>query len=182
MHSYAFTLKLRPVEADRIGKDGFRSFDLLICMDTVSRPCFLSSLRVRVVVWKPLQFDATVPSDLAEVSVDVVYPASAKHIAKATDQQFVMATHVTPPTSDGRLYPSQEKYGLGEEKLRIFVHYQPTYYHFHVHFVHTSHVGMGIAAGQAHLLDDIIGEQSQSPDWRGLEGVQRGFVGQVLTP
>ena len=58
----------------------------------------------------------------------------------------------------GYAYPSQEKYGIGEEKLRIFIHYQPTYYHFHVHFVHTSHVGMGIAAGQAHLLDDVIGE------------------------
>jgi m7GpppX diphosphatase len=27
---------------------------------------------------------------------------------------------------------------VGEDQLRIYVHYQPSYYHFHVHFVHTS--------------------------------------------
>jgi m7GpppX diphosphatase len=53
---------------------------------------------------------------------------------------------------------SQEKYGIAEDKLRIFVHYQPTYYHFHVHFVHTSYMGGGTACGQAILLDDVIGE------------------------
>ena len=34
--------------------------------------------------------------------------------------------------------PSQERFGVVEEQLRVFVHYQPSYYHFHVHFVHTN--------------------------------------------
>ncbi|KAG6808451.1 hypothetical protein H0H93_016907, partial [Arthromyces matolae] len=42
-------------------------------------------------------------------------------------------------------------------ELRMYVHYQPSYYHFHVHIVNANQVGMlGVAVGQAHLLDDII--------------------------
>ncbi|KAL7415086.1 HIT-like domain-containing protein [Mrakia frigida] len=50
------------------------------------------------------------------------------------------------------LYPSIEK-----GQLRFFVHYQPSYYHFHVHVVHVSYQGsLGMSVGQAHLLDDLI--------------------------
>ncbi|KAI5477564.1 scavenger mRNA-decapping enzyme DcpS [Pseudohyphozyma bogoriensis] len=49
------------------------------------------------------------------------------------------------------------KYGIDKGELRMFVHYQPTYYHFHVHVTHLNYVGFpGITVGQAHLLDDII--------------------------
>eukprot|EP00242_Pyramimonas_sp_CCMP2087_P014524 CAMPEP_0198197488 /NCGR_PEP_ID=MMETSP1445-20131203/1092_1 /TAXON_ID=36898 /ORGANISM="Pyramimonas sp., Strain CCMP2087" /LENGTH=301 /DNA_ID=CAMNT_0043866787 /DNA_START=65 /DNA_END=970 /DNA_ORIENTATION=- len=189
------------------------------------------------------KFDATVPADFAEVTIDVTYPATAKHIAKATAQQFVMVketaevyaevtqAYITslptaaiqwvynvldkkseverliledpdpevgfmlhPDLKWDQVHPESlyclaichrrdirslrdltsahlplltnmrakavatiyEKYGIAEDKLRIFVHYQPTYYHFHVHFVHTSYMGSGTACGQAHLLDDVI--------------------------
>jgi len=50
-----------------------------------------------------------------------------------------------------------EKWGLGKGALRMYVHYQPSYYHFHVHIVNTNQTGnLGMAVGQAHLLDDII--------------------------
>lgn len=51
----------------------------------------------------------------------------------------------------------QARYGVPRVELRLFVHYQPSYYQFHVHIVHIEHTGFpGIATGQAHLLDDII--------------------------
>ncbi|KAG0707561.1 HIT-like domain-containing protein [Suillus ampliporus] len=51
----------------------------------------------------------------------------------------------------------QDKWGIGRGGVRMYVHYQPSYYHFHVHIVHTGHVGLyGMAVGQSHLLDDII--------------------------
>uniref|UniRef100_A0A915IMH7 m7GpppX diphosphatase n=1 Tax=Romanomermis culicivorax TaxID=13658 RepID=A0A915IMH7_ROMCU len=50
----------------------------------------------------------------------------------------------------------REKFDLNANELRIFVHYQPTYYHFHVHFVHMNAEPVGAVAGQAHLLDDVI--------------------------
>ncbi|GAA6059489.1 hypothetical protein JCM10212_002232 [Sporobolomyces blumeae] len=50
-----------------------------------------------------------------------------------------------------------EKYGIDRGELRFFVHYQPTYYHFHVHIVHINYLNFsGITVGQAHLLDDVI--------------------------
>ena len=70
----------------------------------------------------------------------------------------------------------KHKYGVDKGKLRLFVHYQPTYCtcllwlfcrtptpmadevdHFHVHVVHIAHEGFaGMWVGKAHLLDDLI--------------------------
>jgi len=59
-----------------------------------------------------------------------------------------------------------EKWGLGNGSLRIYVHYQPSYYHFHVHIVNANYqAGMlGMTVGQAHLLDDIISLLELDPD------------------
>ena len=56
----------------------------------------------------------------------------------------------------------EQRYGVPPSQLRIYVHYQPSYYHFHVHFCHTglNANGPGAAVGKAHLLDDIIGEHA----------------------
>ncbi len=46
---------------------------------------------------------------------------------------------------------------LSPDRLRFFVHYQPTYYHFHVHVTLSElDCGHGFSVGQAHLLQDII--------------------------
>ncbi|ORY53246.1 HIT-like protein [Rhizoclosmatium globosum] len=51
----------------------------------------------------------------------------------------------------------KERYGISANGLRLFVHYQPSYYHFHVHVVNAQvEPTGGMAAGQAHLLEDII--------------------------
>ena len=53
----------------------------------------------------------------------------------------------------------RNKYGLTADQLRVFIHYQPSYYHLHVHFMHIRRdAGAGMAVGKAHLLSDIIGE------------------------
>jgi len=50
-----------------------------------------------------------------------------------------------------------EQWGLQRGGLRLYVHYQPSYYHFHVHIVQVNYTGFsGTSVGQAHLLDDII--------------------------
>ncbi|GIL77380.1 hypothetical protein Vretimale_2793 [Volvox reticuliferus] len=50
----------------------------------------------------------------------------------------------------------QDKYGVPATSLRVFVHYPPSYWHFHVHFVHAAFAAPGTAAGKAILLDDVI--------------------------
>ncbi|KAJ3790355.1 scavenger mRNA decapping enzyme [Lentinula aff. detonsa] len=51
-----------------------------------------------------------------------------------------------------------DKWGIGRGGLRMWIHYQPSYYHFHVHIVNVNYElpGMGMAVGQAHLLEDVI--------------------------
>ncbi|KAK9824616.1 hypothetical protein WJX72_011745 [[Myrmecia] bisecta] len=58
-----------------------------------------------------------------------------------------------------------EKYGVGADQLRIYVHYQPSYYHFHVHFCHNALVSGGVAVAKAHLLSDIIDNIKMLPDY-----------------
>ncbi|KAG2367752.1 scavenger mRNA decapping enzyme [Suillus spraguei] len=59
----------------------------------------------------------------------------------------------------------QDKWGIDRGGVRMYIHYQPSYYHFHVHIVHTGHVGLhGMTVGQAHLLDDIISLLELDPD------------------
>ncbi|KAF3935563.1 hypothetical protein ABW19_dt0203014 [Dactylella cylindrospora] len=49
------------------------------------------------------------------------------------------------------------KYSLPPDQLRIYVHYQPSYYHFHIHVVHVSHdMGSSSTVGKAILLDEVI--------------------------
>lgn len=45
--------------------------------------------------------------------------------------------------------------GVKADQLRLYVHYQPSYYQFHVHVV-ALEGERGMAVGQAHLLEDLI--------------------------
>ncbi|PAV23534.1 scavenger mRNA decapping enzyme [Pyrrhoderma noxium] len=58
----------------------------------------------------------------------------------------------------------KERWGLDAGSLRFYVHYQPSYYHFHVHIVNANFVGIpGMSIGQAHLLEDLISLIELSP-------------------
>ncbi|KAJ3091837.1 hypothetical protein HK102_013220 [Quaeritorhiza haematococci] len=50
----------------------------------------------------------------------------------------------------------EQKYGIKPQELRMFIHYQPSYYHFHIHVTHIAFQSPGMAVGQAHLLEDVI--------------------------
>ncbi|KAJ4398594.1 hypothetical protein N0V91_010103 [Didymella pomorum] len=53
-----------------------------------------------------------------------------------------------------RLYPQLEK-----DQLKLYVHYQPTYYHFHIHIVHVElEAGTTQATGKALGLENVIGQ------------------------
>lgn len=54
--------------------------------------------------------------------------------------------------------PACYNYAIRPDELRVFIHYQPSYYHFHIHIVNVKHAGLGngIAAGKAILIDDAI--------------------------
>ncbi|KII70045.1 m7GpppX diphosphatase [Thelohanellus kitauei] len=49
-----------------------------------------------------------------------------------------------------------KKFGIEENTIQMFVHYHPSFYHFHVHIDTTSRETPGLYVGKAHFLDDII--------------------------
>jgi len=46
-------------------------------------------------------------------------------------------------------------YGIPQDQVRVFVHYQPQFYHFHVHFTRLENE-IGCQVERGHLLSDII--------------------------
>ena len=77
----------------------------------------------------------------------------------------------------------RQTYGLADESLRIFVHYPPQFYHFHVHFTNVS-VDVGVSTESAHLLDDIIENLEKDPEHyaRVLDHVSDGRAGRAMAP
>ncbi|KAF1942999.1 scavenger mRNA decapping enzyme [Clathrospora elynae] len=59
-----------------------------------------------------------------------------------------------------KLYPEIER-----DELKLYVHYQPTYYHFHIHIVHVSlEAGSTQATGKALGLENIISQLETMAD------------------
>ncbi|GAN08627.1 actin polymerization protein Bzz1 [Mucor ambiguus] len=60
----------------------------------------------------------------------------------------------------------KEKANLSPSQLRLFIHYQPSYYHFHVHITAVAFSDApGVVSGQAHLLDTVINNIELYPDY-----------------
>ena len=49
-----------------------------------------------------------------------------------------------------------ETFGIHKSQLRVYIHYQPSYYHLHVHFTHLKYNPPGINVERAHLLQSVI--------------------------
>ena len=50
----------------------------------------------------------------------------------------------------------ERRFGLSRSQVRTFLHYQPSYYHLHVHFVHAQTEIPGIMVGKAHILQTVL--------------------------
>lgn len=57
------------------------------------------------------------------------------------------------------------KYGVHRSQLRIYLHYQPSFYHIHVHFTYLKHDAPGIYCEKSHLLDTVINNIELMPDY-----------------
>lgn len=69
--------------------------------------------------------------------------------------------------------------GVEEDMMKFYVHYQPTYYHFHVHVVNVGLDATGTqAVGKALGLDDVISqlETMQGDEEAGMDGVELTYT------
>jgi len=73
-----------------------------------------------------------------------------------------------------------EKYPeLESDRLRLYVHYQPSYYHFHIHVVSISHDGGGgQATGKAIIFQNLISqlETMAGGDDAGFEDIELTYI------
>ncbi|XP_045887634.1 m7GpppX diphosphatase [Micropterus dolomieu] len=56
-----------------------------------------------------------------------------------------------------------QRYNLPGSKLRVYLHYQPSYYHLHVHFTKLGYDAPGCGVERAHLLTDVIQNLQSDP-------------------
>uniref|UniRef100_A0AAY4ACZ3 m7GpppX diphosphatase n=1 Tax=Denticeps clupeoides TaxID=299321 RepID=A0AAY4ACZ3_9TELE len=59
----------------------------------------------------------------------------------------------------------QKQYGMPACKLRVYLHYQPSYYHLHVHFTSLNYDAPGCGVERAHLLTDVIMNLEADPQY-----------------
>ncbi|KIW01912.1 uncharacterized protein PV09_06753 [Verruconis gallopava] len=82
---------------------------------------------------------------------------------KDMSAKILSATH--------KLYPDVER-----DQLKLYVHYQPTYYHFHVHVVHVMfEAGATQAVGKAFGLDNLIGQLEAMGEGKSMADVTLGY-------
>ncbi|KAL3236747.1 5'-(N(7)-methyl 5'-triphosphoguanosine)-(mRNA) diphosphatase [Nakaseomyces bracarensis] len=76
------------------------------------------------------------------------------------------------------IIPACFNYAIHPDELRIFVHYHPSFYHFHVHIVNVKHPGIGeeMGSGKTVLLDDII----ETLNYLGPEGYMKRNLTYVI--
>merc|ERR1719270_715037 len=59
----------------------------------------------------------------------------------------------------------EEKWGLSGSKVRCYLHYQPSYYHLHVHVTALDFNPPGVNCEKSHLLDIVIANIEQDPNF-----------------
>lgn len=50
----------------------------------------------------------------------------------------------------------EDTYNLPESQLRIYLHYQPSFYHLHAHFTYLKYEAPGIFTEKSHMLTNVI--------------------------
>ncbi|XP_034546585.1 m7GpppX diphosphatase [Notolabrus celidotus] len=58
-----------------------------------------------------------------------------------------------------------QRYHIPANKLRVYLHYQPSYYHLHVHFTKLGYEAPGCSVERAHLLSDVIQNLQCDPQY-----------------
>ncbi|XP_059785216.1 m7GpppX diphosphatase isoform X2 [Balaenoptera ricei] len=60
-----------------------------------------------------------------------------------------------------------QRYQVAGDRLRVYLHYLPSYYHLHVHFTALGFEAPGAGVERAHLLAEVIENLEQDPEHYG---------------
>lgn len=59
----------------------------------------------------------------------------------------------------------KDQFGIDSSQVRAYFHYQPSYFHLHVHFTNMKFDAPGIFCDRAHLLTTVISNIKLMPDY-----------------
>ncbi|KAG8247363.1 hypothetical protein J6590_062425 [Homalodisca vitripennis] len=82
----------------------------------------------------------------------IVRPRGIRSIRDLTAEHLPLLYNVR----DKVIKSIEEKYSIPQSQLRIFFHYQPSFYHLHIHFTYLPYEAPGILTEKAHLLSTVI--------------------------
>lgn len=91
----------------------------------------------------------------------LVRPKGIKSLRDLTTAHLPLLRNIR----QGGIKAIKERYGISSDHLRIYVHYQPSFYHLHVHFTYLKHDPPGIHCEKSHLLTTIIENLELVPDY-----------------
>jgi m7GpppX diphosphatase len=109
-----------------------------------------ANARTGFILLPDMKWDGKQTNDLYLVAL--VHDRTLRSLRDITAQHLPLLENIRDKGSAA----IEKKYSVPRDELRIYVHYQPSYYHMHVHFTHLTFMAPGAHVGKAHLLDDII--------------------------
>ncbi|KAJ1966467.1 hypothetical protein GGI12_000042 [Dipsacomyces acuminosporus] len=93
--------------------------------------------------------------------VAIMHRRDVRSLRDLTDEHLPLLKNLRDKAS-----VAAKMYGVAADQLRLYIHYQPSYYHFHVHITNVNFEGRGMLAGRAHLLDTVIDNiENIAPDY-----------------
>jgi len=100
-------------------------------------------------------------------AVETLYLLAITHQRNVKSLRDLNASHIPllKNIREAGIKAIQEKYGIEESRLRIYFHYQPSFYHLHIHFNPLSNEAPGIFCEKSHLLDTVISNLEIVPDY-----------------
>ncbi|KAM4703538.1 m7GpppX diphosphatase [Rhinophrynus dorsalis] len=91
--------------------------------------------------------------------IAICHPHGIKSLRDLTSDHLPLLKNILREGQEAIL----KQYGIQGNKLRIYLHYQPSYYHLHVHFTALGHDAPGTSVERAHLLCDVIQNIESNP-------------------
>ncbi|TSV15274.1 m7GpppX diphosphatase [Bagarius yarrelli] len=84
--------------------------------------------------------------------IAIVHRRDLKSLRDLTADQLPLLRNIR----EKGLEAIMKRYSVPASKLRVMLHYQPSYYHLHVHFISLDYDAPGCGVERAHLLADVI--------------------------
>ncbi|KAM3867231.1 m7GpppX diphosphatase [Diretmus argenteus] len=91
--------------------------------------------------------------------IAIVHQRNIKSLRDLTSEHLPLLENIWKKGKEAIL----QRYNIPGNKLRVYLHYQPSYYHLHVHFTALRYDAPGCKVECAHLLADVIENLRSNP-------------------